>query len=70
MFSDENDKLYIDNTYKNKYRNYFMKEIKADLDWYGAVNRKLGIKNRIFVNNEKQEIVADRIIDMLPKLKR
>ena len=70
VFSDENDKLYIDNTYKNKYRNYFMKEIKADLDWYGAVNRKLGIKNRIFVNNEKQEIVADRIIDMLPKLKR
>lgn len=69
VFSDENDKVYIDDFYKNKFRNYYMKEIKADLEWYGAVNQKLGIKNRIFVNNEKQEVVADRIIAKLPRLK-
>lgn len=39
-----------------------MKEIQADLDWYGMVNAKIGIHNRVFVNNNLPEEVVDRII--------
>ena len=39
-----------------------MKEIQEDLDWYGMVNAKIGIHNRVFVNNNSPEEVVDRII--------
>lgn len=39
-----------------------MKEIQEDLDWYGMVNAKIGIHNRVFVNNNSPTEVVDRII--------
>ena len=54
IFSDEND--------KNANKDYYMKEIQADLDWYGMINAKIGIHNRVFVNNNSPEEVVDRII--------
>ena len=29
-----------------------MKDIQANLDWYGMVNAKIGIHNRVFVDNK------------------
>lgn len=62
VFSDENDEIYSDDNYKNANKDYYMKEIQADLDWYGMVNAKIGIHNRVFVNNKSPEEVVDRII--------
>lgn len=62
MFSDENDDIYTDDNYKNANKDYYMKEIQEDLDWYGMVNAKIGIHNRVFVNNKSPEEVVDRII--------
>ena len=62
IFSDENDEIYTDDNYKNANKDYYMKEIQADLDWYGMVNAKIGIHNRVFVNNKSPEEVVDRII--------
>lgn len=62
VFSDENDEIYTDDNYKNANKDYYMKEILADLDWYGMVNAKIGIQNRVFVNNNLPEEVVDRII--------
>ncbi len=62
VFSDENDEIYTDDNYKNANKDYYMKEIQADLDWYGMVNAKIGIHNRVFVNNKSPEEVVDRII--------
>lgn len=63
VFSDENDNVYVDNVYKNAHKNYYMEEIQADLEWYGEVNAKIGIKNRVFINNDSLEKVTDRIIE-------
>lgn len=62
IFSDENDEIYTDDNYKSANKDYYMKETQADLDWYGMVNAKIGIHNRVFVNNNSPEEVVDRII--------
>lgn len=54
--------IISDDNYKNANKDYYMKEIQADLDWYGMVNAKIGIHNRVFVNNNSPEEVVDRII--------
>ena len=62
VFSDENDEIYTDDNYKNANKDYYVKETQADLNWYGMVNAKIGIHNRVFVNNNSPEEVEDRII--------
>lgn len=41
VFSDENDVIYKDDAYKNKYKAHYLKEIKADLAWYGSNYRDI-----------------------------
>lgn len=65
VFSDENDVIYTDDQYKNKHKAYYLNEIQEDLNWYSKVNAKLGIRNRIFIHNDKPEIVVDRMITEL-----
>lgn len=62
VFSDESDNIYSDDTYKNEHKDYYIKEIQADLDWYGMINARIGIRNRLFVDNDPPEKVVDRII--------
>ena len=62
VFSDEDDNLYVDDDYKNKYKAHYLKEIQADLDWYGKVYSQIGIKNKLFMDNEPPEKVVDRLI--------
>lgn len=62
VFSDENDNIYSDDNYKNEHKDYYIKEIQADLDWYGKINARIGIRNRLFVDNDPPEKVVDRII--------
>ena len=62
VFSDEYDNIYTDDDYKEEYKDYYMKDIQDDLDWYGKIYAEIGIQNRIFVNNDRPEEVVDRII--------
>lgn len=62
VFSDENDNIYSDDNYKNEHKDHYIKEIQADLDWYGMINDRIGIRNRLFVDNDPPEKVVDRII--------
>lgn len=62
VFSDENDIVYKDDQYKNDHREYYLKDIQADLDWYGKVYSELGIRNRLCINNDPPAKVVDRII--------
>lgn len=62
IFSDKDDKIYIDDKYKNEHKSYYIKEIQADLDWYGKIYNELGIKNQLFVNADPPEKVASRIV--------
>lgn len=60
VFSDENDCIYKDDDYKNAQKEYYLNDIRKDLEWYGLMNYEL--KNKIDVNNDSQTIEADRII--------
>lgn len=62
VFSDENDTVYKDDRYKNEHREYYLRDIQADLDWYGKIYAELGICNRLFINNDPPIKVVDRII--------
>ena len=62
VFSDKNDVVYRDDYYKNEHREYYLKEIQADLEWYGEVYKKIGILNRVFINNDAPDKVVNRIM--------
>lgn len=62
VFSDVNDRIYKDDDYKNQYRDYYISDIKADLEWYGYVYSKIGVKNRFEINNDSPDAVVKRII--------
>ena len=62
VFSDINDIVYKDDDYKNQRRDYYMSDIKADLEWYGNVYSKIGIKNKFDINNDLPEIAVKRLI--------
>ena len=62
VFSDENDIIYTDDPYKNEHREYYMRDIQADLDWYGKIYAEIGIRNRVFIDNDLPANVVERII--------
>ena len=62
VFSDIDDTIYKDDDYKNQRRDYYMSDIKADLEWYGNVYSKIGIKNRFEMNNDSPKTVVKRLI--------
>ncbi len=61
VFSDENDNIYIDDKYKNAHKTHYMREIREDLKYYGAINASLGAV-RFNINNDSPERSAERII--------
>ena len=63
VFSDENDHVYTDDEYKERYKQHYLKMIREDLDWYGKIYRRLKIQNRIYMNNDSPKTVVDKILD-------
>lgn len=61
VFSDENDIIYKDDDYKNRHRDYYLREIQADLDWYGSVYSD--IENRFDISGMTPEKVVTEIIN-------
>ena len=39
-----------------------MSDIKADLEWYGNVYSKIGVKNRFEINNDSPITAVKRLI--------
>ena len=62
VFSDTDDTIYKDDDYKNQCRDYYMSDIKEDLEWYGNVNSKIGEKNRFEINNDSPKTAVKRLI--------
>ena len=62
VFSDTDDTIYKDDDYKNQCRDYYMSDIKADLEWYGNVYSKIGVKNRFEINNDSPKTAVKRLI--------
>ena len=62
VFSDTDDTIYKDDDYKNQRRDYYMSDIKADLECYGNVYSKIGVKNRFEINNDSPKTAVKRLI--------
>lgn len=62
VFSDENDNIYTDDLYKNQHKDHYLREIQADLDWYGEIYYDMGIHNCVFMDNDPPSVVVDRIV--------
>ena len=62
VFSDTDDTIYKDDDCKNQCRDYYMSDIKADLEWYGNVYSKIGVKNRFEINNASPKTAVKRLI--------
>ena len=62
IFSDENDKLYKDDDYKELHRDYFLKDIQQDIDWYGKVYSQMGITNKFEIQNESPDQAVEKLI--------
>lgn len=60
VFSDENDIVYKDDAYKEKYRKYYMHEIEEDLKWYGQVNEI--IPNKYDMDGQSPEEIVEGIM--------
>ena len=61
VFSDENDNIYNDDEYKNARKDYYMSDLYDDAFWYGKCFNK--VKNKLFMDNDSPETVAERIIN-------
>ena len=61
VFSDEEDNIYRDDEYKEAHRDYYIKDIKEDQEFYGVVY--LCVPNQMHVDNLPPEEVADSIIE-------
>ena len=62
IFSDENDKLYKDDDYKELHRDYFLNDIQQDIDWYGKVYSQMGITNKFEIQNESPDQAVEKLI--------
>lgn len=62
VFSDENDKIYTDDEYKNQRRDFYIKDIQEDIKWYGSVYSQIGISNKFEIRNESPHIAAERLL--------
>lgn len=61
MFSDENDNVYRDDVYKNAHKEYYLREIREDIVWYGSVYSV--ISNKYHINNEPPDVVVEGLIN-------
>lgn len=60
VFSDEDDYVYTDDEYKEAHKEYYMRDIREDIEWYGE--SYADIINKYDINNKNPEEVADSII--------
>ena len=58
VFSDENDVIYEDRDYCEKYKDHYLNEIRSDIEWYGHIYENIGYK--YFIDGRSpQEVVED-----------
>lgn len=65
VFSDENDKIYKDDEYKEKHKDYYMKEIHEDIMYMKRAFKK--IQWKYFIDNKSIEQASDELMRMISK---
>lgn len=65
VFSDENDKIYKDDEYKERHKDYYMKEIHEDIMYMKRAFKK--IQWKYFIDNKSIEQASDELMMMISK---
>jgi shikimate kinase len=60
VFADENDVVYQDDAYKNRYRRHYLSEISKDQTYYRKSFEK--VENHFNMNGDAPESVVERLI--------
>ena len=60
IFSDENDNIYTDDEYKNRYKEHYLNDIREDLEWYGSVYS--AIKHKFDMDGRDPASVTEALI--------
>lgn len=60
VFSDKKDNIYTDVDYKNRYRDYYLNDIREDLEWYGSVYS--AVKHKFDMNGKGLVDVTEELI--------
>lgn len=60
VFSDENDNIYTDDEYKNRYKEHYLNDIREDLGWYGSVYS--AIKHKFDMDGRDPTSVTEALI--------
>lgn len=60
VFSDEEDRIYHDDEYKNQHREHYLSEVKKDITHYKRAFAK--VENKFRINNDPVDTVVERII--------
>lgn len=63
VFSDENDNVYKDDTYKEQHKDYYINDIHEDIVYARKLFKK--IENKYFMDNRSVDQVVDELIAMI-----
>ena len=61
VFSDENGVIYHDDDYKNEHRDYYLRDIREDIRYYGSYSFR-SIRNKFDMEGLTPEEVVERLI--------
>jgi len=68
VFSDENDNIYKDDAYKEKHKDYYMRDIHEDIVYARRTLKK--IENKYFIDNQSVEQVVDELMVIIQNISR
>lgn len=66
VFSDENDKIYRDDDYKERHKEYYLKDIHKDIVYVRKVFKK--IENKYFIDNKPVDQVVEELMILLKEI--
>ena len=60
VFSDENDRVYKDDEYRDAHASHYLREIKKDITYYKKAFSK--ITNKLNIDDDSPEKVVERLM--------
>lgn len=64
VFSDENDVIYEDREYCEKYKDHYLNEIRSDIEWYGHIYEN--IRYKYFIDGRSPQVVVEDLFKSYP----
>lgn len=63
IFTDEKDREYRDDEYRDRHKAYYMREIRGDLDYYGRIYSRIPFIQAFDMAGDPPERVVERLLE-------